>query len=229
MSPAPRKRHARRSALLGGQVSNTTRHARHEFGMPTSGVEVEACVARDTTQALAQSKCGAQQACRLRATGRSMLRRLQRRGQGMHRDGFALSCASAPRSTGTCWCTWRRRLRHQGGSSCPLMPPRTMSWWPSLHTTQAADALEGEDRRNGAARDAGAGAGEASALLGLRRPLGWSAHRQRRGGARAHLRRPRPRQMRTCRSCSVSRVKSLEIKIACKRRHCSPEFSFLDP
>ena len=208
MSPAPRKRHARRSALLGGQVSNTTRHARHEFGMPTSGVEVEACVARDTTQALAQSKCGAQQACRLRATGRSTLRRLQRRGQGMHRDGFALSCASAPRSTGTCWCTWRRRLRHQGGSSCPLMPPRTMSWWPSLHTTQAADALEGEDRRNGAARDAGAGAGEASALLGLRRPLGWSAHRQRRGGARAHLRRPRPRQMRTCRSCAVSCVKT---------------------
>jgi hypothetical protein len=132
--------------------------------MPTSGVEVEACVTRDTTQALAQSKCGAQQACRLRATGRSMLRRLQRRGQGMHRDGFALSCASAPRSTGTCWCTWRRRLRHQGGSSCPLMPPRTMSWWPSLHTTQAADALEGEDRRNGAARDAGAGAGAKAVL-----------------------------------------------------------------
>jgi hypothetical protein len=43
-------------------------------------------VTRDTTQALAQSKCGAQQACRLRATGRSTLRRLQRRGQGMHRD-----------------------------------------------------------------------------------------------------------------------------------------------
>ena len=193
--------------------------------MPTSGVEVEACVARDTTQALAQSKCGAQQACRLRATGRSTLRRLQRRGKGMHRDSIALSCACAPRSTGTCWCTWRRRLRHQGGSSCPLMPPRTMSWWPSLHTTQAADALEGEDRRNGAARDAGAGAGEASALLGLRRPLGWSAHRQRRGGARAHLRRPRPRQMRACRS-----LRCLSCQMcACKRRHATPKFFLFDP
>lgn len=140
-------------------------------------------------------------------------------------DGIAISCASAPRSTGTCWCTWRRRWRHQGGSSCPLMPPRTMSWWPSLHTTQAADALEGEDRRNGAARDAGAGAGEASALLGLRRPLGWSAHRQRRGGARAHLRRPRPRQMRTCRS-----LRCLSCQMcACKRRHATPKFFLFDP
>jgi hypothetical protein len=182
--------------------------------MPTSGVEVEACVTRDTTQALAQSKCGAQQACRLRATGRSMLRRLQRRGQGMHRDGFALSCASAPRSTGTCWCTWRRRLRHQGGSSCPLMPPRTMSWWPSLHTTQAADALEGEDRRNGAARDAGAGAG-AKAVLS------WAcavrSDGQRTGSAEAARARTsgdhgRDRCARAG-HCAVSRVKSLWNKV----------------
>ena len=196
MSPAPRKRHARRSALLGGQVSNTTRHARHEFGMPTSGVEVEACVARDTTQALAQSKCGAQQACRLRATGRSTLRRLQRRGQGMHRDGFALSCASAPRSTGTCWCTWRRRWRHQGGSSCPLMLPRTMSLRPSLQTIQAADALEGEDRRKGAARARDEvrarrrRRGPDSAVLGLRSD---GQRTDSAEAARAHLRRPPPR------------------------------------
>ena len=196
MSPAPRKRHARRSALSGGQVSNTTRHARHEFGMPTSGVEVEACVARDTTQALAQSKCGAQQACRLRATGRSTLRRLQRRGQGMHRDGFALSCASAPRSTGTCWCTWRRRWRHQGGRSCPLMLPRTMSLRPSLQTIQAADALEGEDRRKGAARARDEvrarrrRRGPDSAVLGLRSD---GQRTDSAEAARAHLRRPPPR------------------------------------
>ena len=196
MSPAPRKRHARRSALSGGQVSNTTRHALHEFGMPTSGVEVEACVARDTTEALAQSKCGAQQACRLRATGRSMLRRLQRRGQGMHRDGFALSCASAPRSTGTCWCTWRRRWRHQGGSSCPLMLPRTMSLRPSLQTIQAADALEGEDRRKGAARARDEvrarrrRRGPDSAVLGLRSD---GQRTDSAEAARAHLRRPLPR------------------------------------
>jgi hypothetical protein len=195
--------------------------------MPTSGVEVEACVARDTTQALAQSKCGAQQACRLRATGRSTLRRLQRRGQGMHRDGFALSCASAPRSTGTCWCTWRRRLRHQGGSSCPLMPPRTMSWWPSLHTTQAADALEGEDRRNGAARDAGAGAG-AKAVLS------WAcavrSDGQRTGSAeaaRAHTSGDHGRDRCARAGHALSRVSSLEIKCACKSRHCTRNFLFL--
>ena len=152
---------------------------------------------RGTRRELWRSKSAARNRhadCVPRAARRSDVCKEER---ACNHDGIAISCASAPRSTGTCWCTWRRRWRHQGGSSCPLMLPRTMSLRPSLQTIQAADALEGEDRRKGAARARDEvrarrrRRGPDSAVLGLERSDGQRTDSAE--AARAHLRRPPPR------------------------------------